>query len=69
MTSSPASNRSNCSASCPKALDPEEEDEPITPSRKMKRNLMYERFRELIEGMYDDSEERLIAASAGDLAQ
>ena len=53
----------------PKALDPEEEDEPITPSRKIKRNLMYERFRELIDGMYDDSEERLIAAGAGDLAQ
>ena len=53
----------------PKALDPEEEDEPVTPTRKIKRNLMYERFRELIDGMYDDSEERLIAAGAGDLTQ
>jgi long-chain acyl-CoA synthetase len=49
----------------PKALDPEEEDEPVTPTRKVKRKLMYERFRDLVEGMYDDSEERLIAASAG----
>jgi long-chain acyl-CoA synthetase len=49
----------------PKALDPEEEGEPITPTRKVKRKLMYERFQALIEGMYDDSEERLIAASAG----
>jgi len=45
----------------PKALDPEEEGEPVTPTRKVKRKLMYERFKPLVEGMYDDSEERLIA--------
>ena len=28
---------------------------------------MYERFGKLIDGMYDDSEERLIAAGAGNL--
>jgi hypothetical protein len=28
---------------------------------------MYERFRDLVDGMYDDSEERLIAAGAGDV--
>lgn len=49
----------------PKALDPEDEGEPVTPTRKVKRKLMYERFQVLIEGMYDDSEERLIAASTG----
>ena len=49
----------------PKALDPEEEGEPVTPTRKVKRKLMYERFKVLVEGMYDDSEERLITASAG----
>ena len=49
----------------PKALNPEEEDEPVTPTRKVKRKLMYERFRDLVEAMYDDSEELLIAASAG----
>jgi len=49
----------------PKALDPEEEGEPVTPTRKVKRKLMYERFRDLVESMYDDSEERLIAATAG----
>lgn len=54
----------------PKALDPEEEGEPVTPTRKVKRKLMYERFKLLIEDMYDDSEERLIAAGTGDtLAQ
>jgi long-chain acyl-CoA synthetase len=46
----------------PKTLDPEEEGEPVTPTRKVKRQLMYERFKDLIEGMYDDGEERLIAA-------
>src|SRR4029079_19172771 len=51
----------------PKALDPEEEGEPVTPTRKVKRKLMYERFRDLVDSMYDDSEERLIAAGAGDI--
>jgi len=49
----------------PKELDPEEEGEPVTPTRKVKRKLMYERFAQLVEAMYDDSEERLIAAGAG----
>jgi long-chain acyl-CoA synthetase len=53
----------------PKALDPEEEGEPITPTRKVKRKAMYERFKPLIEEMYDDKEERLLAEStAGVLA-
>lgn len=52
----------------PKALDPEEEGEPVTPTRKVKRKLMYERFRVLVESMYDDREDRLIAAGAGELA-
>jgi long-chain acyl-CoA synthetase len=50
----------------PKALDPEEEGEPITPTRKVKRKAMYERFRPLIEEMYDDREEKLLAASTAD---
>ena len=49
----------------PKALDPEEEGEPVTPTRKVKRHLMYERFKSLIEEMYDDREARLIAEAAG----
>lgn len=48
----------------PKALDPEEEGEPVTPTRKVKRAQMYDRFKHLIESMYDDREERLIAAAA-----
>jgi long-chain acyl-CoA synthetase len=49
----------------PKALDPEEEGEPVTPTRKVKRQLMTQRFAQLVEAMYDDREERLIAAGAG----
>jgi long-chain acyl-CoA synthetase len=52
----------------PKALDPEEEGEPVTPTRKVKRNLMYERFKTLIEDMYDEREERLISVTAGGTA-
>ena len=50
----------------PKALDPEEEGEPVTPTRKVKRQAMYERFEALIESMYDDREEKLLAMSAAE---
>jgi long-chain acyl-CoA synthetase len=49
----------------PKMLDPEEEGEPVTPTRKVKRSLMYERFKPLVEAMYDDREERLLAEEVG----
>jgi long-chain acyl-CoA synthetase len=51
----------------PKALDPAEEGEPVTPTRKVKRAQMYERFRDLVESMYSDDEERLLAREAGDV--
>ena len=50
----------------PKALDPEEAGEPVTPTRKVKRALMSERFAELVESMYSGAEDRLLAESAGD---
>ena len=50
----------------PKALDPEEEGEPVTPTRKVKRKAMYERFKPLVEEMYDDREEKLLAESVAD---
>ena len=50
----------------PKALDPEEEGEPVTPTRKLKRARMLERFEALVESMYDDREEELVAAGVGD---
>lgn len=49
----------------PKQLDPEEEGEPVTPTRKVKRALMQARFSGLIEEMYEDSEERRVAVAAG----
>lgn len=49
----------------PKMLDPEEEGEPVTPTRKVKRSLMQKRFDELIESMYDDFEARVVAQGAG----
>ena len=51
----------------PKELDPEEEGEPVTPTRKVKRNLMQARFKHLIDEMYEDSEERRLAAAAGEV--
>jgi long-chain acyl-CoA synthetase len=51
----------------PKALDPEEEGEPVTATRKVKRQLMYERFKPLVEDMYDDEEEKLLAGSVADV--
>jgi long-chain acyl-CoA synthetase len=47
----------------PKELDPEQEGEPVTPTRKVKRQLMYEHFKSLVDQLYDESEERLLAAS------
>ena len=49
----------------PKKLDPEEEGEPVTPTRKLKRTLMIKRFEALVESMYEDDEERALAAAAG----
>ncbi|MGO8920342.1 MAG: AMP-dependent synthetase/ligase [Stellaceae bacterium] len=51
----------------PKLLDPEEEGEPVTPTRKVKRRQMHERFRDLVESMYADDEERLLAEGVGDV--
>jgi long-chain acyl-CoA synthetase len=50
----------------PKALDPAEENEPVTPTRKVKRAMMVERFKPLVDAMYDDSESRLLAGEVGD---
>jgi long-chain acyl-CoA synthetase len=50
----------------PKELDPEQEGEPVTPTRKVKRKLMYVRFKSLVDGMYDETEERLLSASTVD---
>jgi long-chain acyl-CoA synthetase len=51
----------------PRELDPEEEGEPVTPTRKIKRRVMAERYRPLLETMYAADEERRIAAELGGL--
>ena len=51
----------------PKALDPEDEGEPVTPTRKLKRALMLERFKALVESMYDEREEQLVAREIGEV--
>jgi long-chain acyl-CoA synthetase len=51
----------------PKQLDPEQEGEPVTPTRKIKRHLMYQKFGELVEAMYSSREENRLAAEVGDL--
>jgi long-chain acyl-CoA synthetase len=51
----------------PKALDPEEEGEPVTPTRKLKRAQMIQKFGALVESMYDEREERLVAQALGDV--
>jgi long-chain acyl-CoA synthetase len=53
----------------PKELDPEADGEPITPTRKVKRELMYEQFQDLVESMYSHAEERLVAGELGDLLE
>jgi long-chain acyl-CoA synthetase len=51
----------------PKVLDPEEEGEPVTPTRKVKRAQMVARFKELVEDMYDDEEDKVLAAATAGL--
>jgi long-chain acyl-CoA synthetase len=46
----------------PRELDPELEGEPVTPTRKVKRRVMAERYGPLVESMYAGDEERRIAA-------
>ncbi len=46
----------------PRELDPELEGEPVTPTRKLKRRAIAERYGTLVESMYAGDEERRIAA-------
>jgi long-chain acyl-CoA synthetase len=51
----------------PRELDPEQEGEPVTPTRKVKRRLMLERYRNLVESMFGSDEERRITAEVAAL--
>ena len=53
----------------PRELDPEQEGEPVTATRKVKRRLMLDRYRALVEAMYSGDEERRIAAEVATLTQ
>src|SRR2546425_716702 len=53
----------------PRELDPEQEGEPVTPTRKVKRRLMLERYRDLVESMFASDEERRITAEVAALTR
>ena len=56
-----------CFRIIPEELNPEEDGGPVTPTRKVKRDLIYEKFRDLVESMYSDKEEERIISEIGDL--
>jgi long-chain acyl-CoA synthetase len=53
----------------PRELDPEQEGEPVTPTRKIKRRMMLERYRDLVESMYALDEERRITVEVDHLVR
>ncbi|GIX46135.1 MAG: long-chain-fatty-acid--CoA ligase [Candidatus Tectimicrobiota bacterium] len=53
----------------PQELDPEAEGEPVTPTRKVKRQQMYDKFKALVESMYSREEEALLAAHLGEVLE
>lgn len=53
----------------PRILDPEVEGEPVTPTRKVKRGMMYQRFRDLVDSMYDGQESYRIAGQVAALRE
>ena len=53
----------------PRELDPEQEGEPVTPTRKVKRRLMLERYHDLVESMFASDEERRISAEVATLLE
>ena len=46
----------------PKELDPEDETDPVTATRKVQRPQLYEKMKDLVESMYAHDEEARIAA-------
>jgi long-chain acyl-CoA synthetase len=53
----------------PRELDPEQEGEPVTATRKVKRRLMLDRYRSLVDAMYSGDEERRISTEVATLTQ
>lgn len=53
----------------PKELNPDEEADPITPTRKVQRVQMYEKFKDLVESMYSKEEEAAVSAEVVDIKE
>lgn len=51
----------------PKLLNPEEDSKAVTATRKVKREHLYGMFTDLVESMYNDAEQRMVASEIGDL--
>ena len=51
----------------PKEFDPEDEDDPITSTRKIKRQKVYEKFRDIVESIFEGEreEKELISKQLG----
>lgn len=53
----------------PKALDAQDEGDPITPTRKIQRKKMYEKFKALVETMYGPDEEKMLGMEIGSILE
>jgi long-chain acyl-CoA synthetase len=53
----------------PRELDPEEVDDPVTPTRKIQRHKFYEQFRDLVDSMYTEEEQELVRKEGGPLLE
>ncbi|MDP2644711.1 MAG: AMP-binding protein [Desulfobacterales bacterium] len=49
----------------PKELDPEDESEPVTSTRKIQREKFYQKFEDLVESMYSDDAASISAELRG----
>ena len=50
----------------PKELDPDEITDPITPTRKIQRKKIYQRFKDLADSMYTKEEASRVRAKFGE---
>ncbi|MBI4288785.1 MAG: AMP-binding protein [Chloroflexi bacterium] len=51
----------------PKELDPEDEADPVTATRKVQRKKMYEKMKDLVDSMYCQEEEARIVAKQAEI--
>ena len=55
----------------PKEFDPEDEEDPITSTRKIKRQKVYEKFKDLVESMFEEQKEEkeIIVSELGEIKE